>query len=76
MGIFKKNNIGRACTCGHMNEAHQHYRSGSDCGACGRNVCSKFKAAKQGAPQLVFDARPLVLSGAPVEAPRKEPVAA
>lgn len=30
------------CTCGHPEEMHEHYRDGSDCGACGRDVCSAF----------------------------------
>ena len=25
----------RSCACGHVREAHAHYRRGSDCGACG-----------------------------------------
>lgn len=30
------------CVCGHVDEAHRHYRTGSDCGACGRGVCPWF----------------------------------
>ncbi|WP_344420691.1 hypothetical protein [Pseudonocardia ailaonensis] len=30
------------CTCGHAEEAHEHYRAGSDCGACGPEVCAAF----------------------------------
>ena len=29
------------CRCGHLRNAHQHYRSGSDCGLCG---CPRFRA--------------------------------
>jgi hypothetical protein len=34
----------RLCTCGHPAEMHEHYREGSDCGACGRDVCAEFTA--------------------------------
>lgn len=27
------------CVCGHPAAAHEHYRDGSDCGACGRFWC-------------------------------------
>jgi len=30
------------CRCGHAAEAHEHYRPGRDCGACG---CHRFAAA-------------------------------
>ena len=30
------------CRCGHVAEAHEHYRPGRDCGACG---CHRFAAA-------------------------------
>jgi hypothetical protein len=33
------------CTCGHAAEAHEHYRAGDDCGACGPEVCGHFSAA-------------------------------
>ena len=33
------------CLCGHAREAHEHYRRGSDCGVCGRDVCGKFRPA-------------------------------
>jgi hypothetical protein len=31
------------CVCGHANEAHEHYRIGSDCGACGAQNCAEFR---------------------------------
>lgn len=31
------------CTCGHADLAHEHYRSGSDCGVCGPDVCARFQ---------------------------------
>lgn len=31
------------CTCGHARAAHDHYRSGHDCGACGAEGCSDFR---------------------------------
>ena len=30
------------CRCGHVAEAHEHYRSGRDCGAC---CCRRFACA-------------------------------
>ncbi|GAA4556670.1 hypothetical protein [Pseudonocardia xishanensis] len=33
------------CLCGHVAEAHEHYRAGDDCGACGAEVCSHYRAA-------------------------------
>lgn len=32
------------CRCGHDTEAHEHFRSGSDCGACGAAKCARFRA--------------------------------
>jgi len=34
------------CRCGHDRAAHEHYRRGSDCGACGRDVCAAYRVAK------------------------------
>jgi hypothetical protein len=31
------------CTCGHGRAAHEHYRPGTDCGACGRKACGEFR---------------------------------
>lgn len=33
------------CTCGHGSAAHEHYRPGTDCSACGRAVCGEFRSA-------------------------------
>ncbi|MEQ3549135.1 hypothetical protein WIS52_01520 [Pseudonocardia nematodicida] len=33
----------RTCTCGHPEEMHEHYRPGSDCGACGASACASFQ---------------------------------
>lgn len=35
------------CACGHNRAAHEHFRRGSDCGACGAPTCSRFHS---GAP--------------------------
>jgi hypothetical protein len=32
-----------SCLCGHGAPAHEHYRTGSDCGACGPGGCSVFR---------------------------------
>ena len=34
-----------ACGCGHNRAAHEHFRRGSDCGACGSRLCANFHAA-------------------------------
>ena len=31
------------CRCGHNAQAHEHYRPGSDCGACGAAMCRRFR---------------------------------
>lgn len=31
------------CACGHPKAAHEHYRRGTDCGACGAAVCEEFR---------------------------------
>ena len=33
------------CRCGHDAGAHEHYRAGSDCGACGAAQCGRFRPA-------------------------------
>jgi len=33
----------RRCSCGHARELHRHYRTGSDCGACGRDRCPSYR---------------------------------
>jgi hypothetical protein len=40
----------RLCRCGHAVEAHEHFRPGSDCGACGAAQCGRFRAP--GRPRL------------------------
>lgn len=32
------------CVCGHPAETHEHYRQGSDCGACGPGMCPWYIA--------------------------------
>jgi len=36
------------CRCGHEAEAHEHFRSGSDCGACGAQECRRFRPQGRG----------------------------
>jgi hypothetical protein len=36
------------CRCGHDAAAHEHYRRGTDCGACGAQSCARFRAARRG----------------------------
>ena len=33
------------CVCGHARAAHEHYRPGRDCGACGAQDCAEFRRA-------------------------------
>jgi hypothetical protein len=33
------------CVCGHQREAHEHYRSGTDCATCGPELCPRFRRA-------------------------------
>lgn len=32
------------CACGHARATHDHYRPGTDCGACGATGCSSYRA--------------------------------
>lgn len=34
-----------SCICGHLYEAHQHYRAGTDCGACVATACARYRGA-------------------------------
>jgi hypothetical protein len=36
------------CRCGHAAAAHEHFRPGSDCGACGAARCGRFRARRVG----------------------------
>ena len=53
----------KTCACGHAEDAHEHYRRGSDCGACGPATCARFKASSV----TVAVSEPMALS-APVPA--------
>jgi hypothetical protein len=33
----------KPCACGHGKDAHEHYRAGSDCGACGATLCEEYR---------------------------------
>lgn len=35
--------VAAPCACGHAKDAHDHYRPGSDCGACGAAACAEFR---------------------------------
>lgn len=39
-----------ACDCGCEPDTHEHYRPGTDCGACGSEHCPRYRAAR---PALV-----------------------
>ncbi len=34
------------CRCGHALRVHDHFRRGTDCGACGKQVCAHFRHAR------------------------------
>lgn len=34
------------CRCGHPTGTHEHWRPGSDCGACGLNACRRYRPAR------------------------------
>jgi hypothetical protein len=36
------------CRCGHDAAAHEHFRPGSDCGACGAGRCGRFRRVQGG----------------------------
>ena len=42
----------RPCVCGHLHEAHEHYRRGSDCAICGAETCAKYRASRAGTPAV------------------------
>jgi hypothetical protein len=44
--------ITSVCACGHPQEAHEHYRRGSDCGICGAVQCASFRAVKTTSPPV------------------------
>lgn len=33
------------CVCGHLRDAHEHYRRGTDCATCGPELCAKYRRA-------------------------------
>lgn len=39
----------RRCACGHPQDMHEHYRPGTDCGACGPRGCGAFRDEDAGA---------------------------
>lgn len=49
------------CRCGHSRQVHQHYRPGSDCGACGPADCPGYRPRRHlfgsGLADLAYGAR-------------------
>jgi hypothetical protein len=43
----------RTCTCGHEPDAHEHYRSGSDCALCGHEACGSYRPRGGAATRLL-----------------------
>jgi hypothetical protein len=35
------------CSCGHMGEAHEHYRVGTECSICRPGACEAFTRARR-----------------------------
>jgi hypothetical protein len=47
-GLSRVHTLARAavinpCTCGHGRAEHEHFRAGTDCGACGGSACGRFR---------------------------------
>jgi hypothetical protein len=36
------------CRCGHDAAVHEHFRPGTDCGACGVRRCPRFRVPRRG----------------------------
>lgn len=47
MGIARKQpeQASDRCECGHVREAHEHYRRGTECAICDIRQCSSFSLA-------------------------------
>jgi hypothetical protein len=41
------------CRCGHSLEAHEHFRAGRDCSACGDRGCRRFTPSRTVAGTVV-----------------------
>jgi hypothetical protein len=41
------------CVCGHARDAHEHYRPGTDCGACGVRDCADYRRAGGAVRQML-----------------------
>jgi hypothetical protein len=42
-----ENGDDRLCVCGHNSDAHQHFRSGTDCSLCGASECKKYRPKRK-----------------------------
>lgn len=40
----RKSAASDTCECGHVREAHEHYRAGSECSLCDIRTCAEFRA--------------------------------
>ena len=56
---------GSACICGHLYEAHQHYRAGTDCGTCAATTCARYRRADSLRVRAVRALRQVSLHGRP-----------
>lgn len=43
------------CRCGHLPASHEHWRQGSDCGACGSEECKHYRRARRRQPEPPVD---------------------
>jgi hypothetical protein len=41
------------CRCGHSLEAHEHFRAGRDCSACGDDGCRRFTPRRTGVAEAI-----------------------
>ena len=42
------------CACSCPKRVHEHWRDGTDCGSCGRNVCPRYRRTWRGYPLHVW----------------------
>lgn len=61
---------GASCVCGHLYEAHQHYRAGTDCGACAATACARYRGADSVRVRAARLLRGLSAYGRPAARPR------
>jgi hypothetical protein len=49
---MRSDHSGNRCRCGHIAMVHEHFRDGSDCGVCGKQLCSHYRPERLDRPAL------------------------